>query len=291
MSQLGAVLLPACQPARSEQPPANLQQLQPHLQPPLLTGCTLRWCSCCATPASARCSRATHSPASARQRWVRHHFSAWSLGLLQPPPMCTPPTSPTPGLLPAPCFCQRPNCSPGWLQVILEGCIPVFVGPPFHTLPLAQDIDYAGMGLFLSVAQRPWVLDRPKDRQELADWAPDADIEPHVVRLDSLAGVYPYLKGLPPAVVAAKHAAVLRERLKMYYAVPPGRGTSVLGDLILAHLCRHAAARRQARRTEEAAGARAGPLSAGGVGEEGGDEDEGEGQRFDYEAADRRAAL
>ena len=27
-------------------------------------------------------------------------------------------------------------------EVVLAGCIPVFVGPPFHTLPLAADVDY-----------------------------------------------------------------------------------------------------------------------------------------------------
>ncbi len=27
-------------------------------------------------------------------------------------------------------------------EIVLAGCIPVFIGPPFHTLPLAADIDY-----------------------------------------------------------------------------------------------------------------------------------------------------
>lgn len=31
------------------------------------------------------------------------------------------------------------------------GCIPVFVGEPFHSLPLASDVDYASFALFLNV--------------------------------------------------------------------------------------------------------------------------------------------
>ena len=27
-------------------------------------------------------------------------------------------------------------------EVILSGCIPVFLGPPFHTLPLAELVNY-----------------------------------------------------------------------------------------------------------------------------------------------------
>ena len=101
-------------------------------------------------------------------------------------------------------------------QVVLEGCVPVFVGPPFHTLPLAKDIDWLGMGVFIEVAQRPWVLaEREKDRRELELWAPDADFQRQVVRLESVAEVYPYLKTLPPDVVAAKQATVRREQLKL----------------------------------------------------------------------------
>ena len=36
-------------------------------------------------------------------------------------------------------------------EVILAGCIPVFVGPPWHALPMVEDVDYESFAVFIEV--------------------------------------------------------------------------------------------------------------------------------------------
>lgn len=64
------------------------------------------------------------------------------------------------------CLCLRfvlLSSSPGSISSGLPacppaGCIPVFVGEPFHTLPLAGDVDYKSFALFVNVSDNsPWV--------------------------------------------------------------------------------------------------------------------------------------
>ncbi len=155
-------------------------------------------------------------------------------------------------------------------EVVLEGCIPVFLGPPFHTLPLASDVDYGAMGVFLLVKQRPWVTRDSEDQRQFRLWKPDANITRHVAVLERVGDVYAHLKTLAPEMVAAKQAAVRRERLKFLYSPPLGSNTSsVLGDLIVNHLCAYAASRRKAapsqqQQQEAWAGGEAGYGGAGG---------------------------
>ena len=35
-------------------------------------------------------------------------------------------------------------------EVILSGCIPVFLGPPFHTLPLAESVNYTAFSVSMT---------------------------------------------------------------------------------------------------------------------------------------------
>lgn len=38
-------------------------------------------------------------------------------------------------------------------EIFMSGCIPVFLGPPFGAMPLADGIDYRGAGLFFNVSE------------------------------------------------------------------------------------------------------------------------------------------
>lgn len=40
-------------------------------------------------------------------------------------------------------------------EVVLAGCIPLFVGPPFHTLPLVTEIDYLSFSVRLTPGALP----------------------------------------------------------------------------------------------------------------------------------------
>lgn len=153
-------------------------------------------------------------------------------------------------------------------EVVLSGCVPVFLGPPFHSLPLAQDVDYAGMAVFLSVRDTPWVdtasPNALQNHMAARLWPlDDPALEAAVVHVDSLEAAIDYLREMDPQVVAAKRAAVLRERLKFYYGAAPaaagGDGkASALGELAMKRMCRHAAA---AKRRAKPGGAEGGPTA------------------------------
>lgn len=36
-------------------------------------------------------------------------------------------------------------------DVVLSGCIPVFIGPPWHAMPLARHLDYTAFAVFVNV--------------------------------------------------------------------------------------------------------------------------------------------
>ena len=36
-------------------------------------------------------------------------------------------------------------------DVVLSGCVPVFIGPPWHAMPLARHLDYTVFAIFVNV--------------------------------------------------------------------------------------------------------------------------------------------
>ena len=42
-------------------------------------------------------------------------------------------------------------------DAILDGCLPVFVGPPFHALPFLDIIDYSSFALFFEIENVAWL--------------------------------------------------------------------------------------------------------------------------------------
>jgi len=43
-------------------------------------------------------------------------------------------------------------------EMMMAGCIPVLVGPPYATLPMHEDVDYTTLGFFFNVSDyRSWL--------------------------------------------------------------------------------------------------------------------------------------
>ena len=42
-------------------------------------------------------------------------------------------------------------------EIFMAGCIPVFLGPPFGSMPLADAIDYKASSLFFNVSDYRWL--------------------------------------------------------------------------------------------------------------------------------------
>lgn len=146
-------------------------------------------------------------------------------------------------------------------EVVLAGCIPVFIGSPFHTLPLASHINYAAMGVFINVSQSTWIDDSSPDYRKNhmvgRVWRlDDPNVAGAMVYVETLREAVQYLREMTPEDIAAKRRAVLSERWKFYYGPMPesagGDGrTSAVGELLMRQMCRRAAVSKQ--RLEQAA--------------------------------------
>jgi hypothetical protein len=139
---------------------------------------------------------------------------------------------------------------------IFAGCIPVFLGPPWHSMPFAGDVNYAGMAMFFNVTraeqlqreaevqyadpdgQVPWV---PLAAGELE---PNAGIDTAVIEVPTFQAVVDYLRRLPEGKVRAMQLALQVEKPKFYYPpIPHEEGNasySVLGQIVLQRMCEYA---------------------------------------------------
>ena len=47
-------------------------------------------------------------------------------------------------------------------EIFLAGCIPVFLGPPYNTMPLAEDVPYQSLGVFFNITDYTSWLNKVK---------------------------------------------------------------------------------------------------------------------------------
>ena len=140
-------------------------------------------------------------------------------------------------------------------EVVLAGCIPVFFGPPFHSLPLASFVDYRGMAVFISIDQVTWMNDSSSSHLQNhmvgSVWRlDDHELESAVVHVETLQDAVQYLRSMSTEDIAEKRRVVLEERWKFYYGpVPESQGgdgkTSALGELLMQQMCKRAAATKR----------------------------------------------
>lgn len=89
-------------------------------------------------------------------------------------------------------------------EIMLAACIPVFVGPPYHSMPFHHTIDWAAAGVFFNISDyKSWLGEEfqwslsttqnvltPNDAQW---WSPDADIYSSLINIDDASEVRPVL--------------------------------------------------------------------------------------------------
>ena len=76
-------------------------------------------------------------------------------------------------------------------EIFMAGCIPVFVGPPYNTMPLPDDVHYKSIGVFFNITT-------------YHSWLP-------TVSLTSLLINSPKL--VPPSILASAHSQSLLIKL------------------------------------------------------------------------------
>eukprot|EP00887_Chlorella_sp_A99_P007121 scaffold2.g7121.t1 len=121
-------------------------------------------------------------------------------------------------------------------EAALSGCVPVFIGPPFHTIPLVQDIDYRFFAIFINVTGTGEWIDPHAARWQHNHmisrvWKlDDKAAELSFVNVATLQEAVQYLRSLPVPSILKCQAALMRDRLKFFYPpVPPGTAYAQLG--------------------------------------------------------------
>lgn len=142
----------------------------------------------------------------------------------------------------------------------IAGCIPVFVGPPFHTMPFEKEVDYSRSAVFLNVTNsNPWLRNtvmewefpmvpsegwdhellglspEMKDAENPKWWFPwvPTDMLTSIPRLED---IIPTLRAFPMRRIRALQRAVKRERTKFIYGWGK-KGRPGALDIIVDNIC------------------------------------------------------
>ncbi|BDA47817.1 hypothetical protein COCOBI_11-0740 [Coccomyxa sp. Obi] len=144
-------------------------------------------------------------------------------------------------------------------DVMLAGCIPVFLGPPWHSLPLAQWVDYPSFAVFAELAamktlemETPAVaLSEPPAGQTATNlydhawWILDADISSAVRTIGNMSELLPLLEAMPAEEIAEKHANLRKYQSYFRYRrtpaeeLDPAISSPTAVDAILGAICDH----------------------------------------------------
>ncbi|EFN52236.1 hypothetical protein CHLNCDRAFT_139109 [Chlorella variabilis] len=121
-------------------------------------------------------------------------------------------------------------------ETILSGCIPVFIGPPWHEMPFHRgEVDWASMAVFLNITEASW-LESPDCQFKQQKWYQSADVGFATVSVPDLPAAYEYLRTMPKDALERHQAALQRERPKFFYGTAPGRQFSALADVVFGNL-------------------------------------------------------
>jgi hypothetical protein len=132
---------------------------------------------------------------------------------------------------------------------VRRGCIPVFLGPPFHSMPMASSkasgvgsgddmigIAYADFAIFVHVVDHTrsmWAFDEVSLSD--GDLEPDGEILNSPVEVPDIIDAIRYVQNVPATVVSGLHAGVLGVRDLFMYGNEDGPRGAV--DVALDSMC------------------------------------------------------
>lgn len=99
-----------------------------------------------------------------------------------------------------------------------QGCIPVFLGPPFHAMPMVRDVDYSNIALFIHMVDHSrslWALDEMAMAD--GDLEPDTRIRSNPIEVPNIIDAINHLRNIPAALAQKLHHAILQESHKFSY--------------------------------------------------------------------------
>lgn len=119
-------------------------------------------------------------------------------------------------------------------EVILMGCIPVFVGPPFHALPLGRYVDYNSIGYFFHVKHANWDF-QSADAQNVDMWRLDSPVT--MIDVDFLIDIYTFLRDVRDCEIKRKQRALRDNRRFFVYEGTLKEEKPQAVDVVLHSLC------------------------------------------------------
>lgn len=93
---------------------------------------------------------------------------------------------------------------------IQSGCIPVFLGPPFHSMPMVLDVEYSKMAVFIHIVDHTKSLWRLDDlHMQDGDLEPDETIQNAPVEVPDVLDAIRHLRNIPATVAGELHKHVV----------------------------------------------------------------------------------
>jgi hypothetical protein len=115
-------------------------------------------------------------------------------------------------------------------EVIVHGCIPVFLGSPFNTAPFSDSIDYRRFALFVNVVSNgAWVL-TDDHKWQVEHWTPDV---PETQSIDDLHSLLPMLNSLSTEQIHDMQMELQKYRRTMIYTTSFDSNNPSAVDVIL----------------------------------------------------------
>jgi hypothetical protein len=122
-------------------------------------------------------------------------------------------------------------------EVMAAGCVPVFVGPPWHALPLSPFIDYFSFALFFHLVEQPWL------RGDTGIFEPDPWTAQTLLsgkgvsRVSGVPELLRRLQGMDNAEVARRRRGVAKFAPYFVFLEPGANSSASAGSLLMSAVC------------------------------------------------------
>ena len=101
---------------------------------------------------------------------------------------------------------------------VQSGCIPVFLGPPFHAMPLSLDIDYSKIAIFIHIVEHVRsIWDSQQDPMAAGDLEPDQIIKLLTVQVPNFPAAIKHLRHMPASLTEMLQKQLSSERDKFRF--------------------------------------------------------------------------
>lgn len=110
----------------------------------------------------------------------------------------------------------------------MAGCIPVFVGPPYASMPMADDVNYREFSVFVNISDYSgWLQDkmeweihpfiRPYHVLNPWTWLPEVDVTDIAIRVNNASSIAGHLRYMPQQEILHKIETLSVERQKFSF--------------------------------------------------------------------------